>query len=454
MTMLDAAQKIPKGVNIIIFIWALIGLYILIRDPKFKKDFYFWLYTLVIAFMVAWRVAIRILTSRYASGLIIPFVVLASVFLVNSVKRRHLIVRLGLYVLIAVTGVIVLKMNLDSTTRNYYSDTIAEIYEDLGQSREKDYTFLVEHDDYSRIYFLTHLGKKVGRIKDDEVHDFVSGYRRIYPDTILNTPSKNITDEISRLDNMRLLASLIEKKTSKRIKKQFIYAVSGHDECVPISKSQIVPRAENDLLENGDMEELDSPEESYGKLETYLGSDALIRAVDPALRTPQAAYFTFVLPDEPPAPSAEGAPGAKDHDPFTNGTASLPGFSMQSDFSIDGDRSARICAADGTASLMFEKRFHSGRYEYSMLVQGETGTEISVFYEVCRPDGGCELRTVALLTLPDKRLFQVRTRFSADDLADADFFRVGVSVRNGAAFFDDFSLRPGSAEVLTARDAD
>ena len=69
MTMLDAAQKIPKGVNIIIFIWALIGLYILIRDPKFKKDFYFWLYTLVIAFMVAWRVAIRILTSRYASGL-------------------------------------------------------------------------------------------------------------------------------------------------------------------------------------------------------------------------------------------------------------------------------------------------------------------------------------------------------------------------------------------------
>ena len=54
MTMLDAAQKIPKGVNIIIFIWALIGLYLLIRDPKFKKDFYFWLYTLVIAFMVAW----------------------------------------------------------------------------------------------------------------------------------------------------------------------------------------------------------------------------------------------------------------------------------------------------------------------------------------------------------------------------------------------------------------
>jgi hypothetical protein len=45
MTMLEAAQKIPKGVNIVIFIWALIGLYFLLRNPKIRKDFYFWLFT-------------------------------------------------------------------------------------------------------------------------------------------------------------------------------------------------------------------------------------------------------------------------------------------------------------------------------------------------------------------------------------------------------------------------
>ena len=440
MTMFDAFEKIPKGVNIIIFIWALIGLYLLIRNPKFKKDKYFWLYIAVIGFMIAWRVVIKILTSRYAAGLIIPFTVLAAVFLVNSMKRRHLIVRLGLFVLIAITGFIVLKMNLDSTTRNYYSDTIAEIYDDLGYSRGKDYTFLVEHDDYSRMYFLTHLGENVGRIKDEEVHDFVSDYRSIYPDTILNTPAKNITDEISHLDNMRLLASLIEKKTSKRIKKQFIYAVSGRGECVPVSKSQIAPYPENNLLDNGDMEELDSLEGSREKIES-LGTDASILAADPAARTPRAAFFTFVPPDESASP--------------VSGTVSPPEFSMQNDFAVEGSHSAWIHAADGAASLVFEKQFSGGgRYEYSMLIQGKKGTGICVFYETCRPDGSRELRTIATLTLTDKRLFHATTHFSADDLEAGDCFRVGVSVQNGGAFFDHFSLTPVSSEELTAPDAD
>ena len=145
MTMLEAAQKIPKGVNIVIFIWALIGLYFLLRNPKIRKDFYFWLFTAVIGFMVAWRIVIRILTSRYAAGLIVPFAVLAAVFLVNSAKRRHFIVRLGIYVLIAVTGFIVLKMNVDSTTRNSYSDMIAEVFEDpavLRGRRPVDHRYL------------------------------------------------------------------------------------------------------------------------------------------------------------------------------------------------------------------------------------------------------------------------------------------------------------------------
>ena len=436
MTMLEAAQKIPKGVNIVIFIWALIGLYFLLRNPKIRKDFYFWLFTAVIGFMVAWRIVIRILTSRYAAGLIVPFAVLAAVFLVNSAKRRHFIVRLGFYVLIAVTGFIVLKMNVDSTTRNSYSDMIAEVFEGLGSSRPEDYTFVVEHDDYSRMLFQTHLGDNVGRLKEENVRDYVLGYRRIYPDTILNAPSKTVTDEISRLDNMRLLASLIERKTSKKIKKQLIYAMSGRDECVPVSKDRIVPCPENNLLENGGMELPDSPEESSEKFRTYLGPDFSPDSGGPAARTPRGAYFTFVPADETDAAVAPETIAA-----LPPATVSPPVFDLRDDPAVDGNRSVWIRTSNGTASMLFEKCFGpGGQYEYSMLVQGEKGTEVRVFYEACGADGGREPRTVATLTLPDRRLFQVTTHFSASDPADADGFRVGISVRHGGAHFDNFSL--------------
>lgn len=447
MTMLEAAEKIPKGANIIIFIWAMIGLYFLLRDPKVRKDFHFWLYAAVIGFMVAWRIVIRILTSRYAAGLIIPFVLLAAVFLVNSVKRRHLIVRLGLYVLIAITGFIILKMNLDSTTRNYYSDMIAEVFDDLGTSRPKDYTFVVEFDDYSRMFNQTRLGRNLGRLKEDKVQDYTLGYRRIYPDTILNAPSKGITDEVARLDNMKLLVSLVEKKTSNKIKKQLIYAMSGPDECVPISKSGILPCPENNLLENGGMEATDSPEESSAKVETYL------KDVSPPslVRMPRNAHFAFAPADEIaaelPADEINLSPALE--------TASPPEFDVRSDFAIDGEHSAWIHVSDGTGLLLFEKEFESGgQYALSMLVQGETGTDVGIFHVVRKADGSRETRQVANLMLPDKRLFRVTVHFSAADLEKTDSFQVGVSVRNGGALFDDFSLTPCPPAGMSVPDAD
>ena len=466
MTMFDAAEKIPKGVNIIIFIWAVIGLYMLIRNPKTRKDFYFRLYAAVIGFMVAWRIVIRILTSRYAAGLIIPFVLLASVFLVNSMKRRHLVVRLVIYVLLAVTGFIVLKMNLDSTTRNYYSDTIAEVFGklgysrpgDLGYSSPNDRTFVVEYDDFSRVYFQTRLGRNLGRIKEDDVRDYILGYTRLYPDTVLNAPSKSITDEIRQLGNMKPLVSLVEKKSSDKIKKQLVYAMTGpsvscaagRDECVPISRSRIAPCPENSLLDNGDMEALDSLEESSEKIKKHLGNVSQLSTADQAVRTPRGAYFTFA-----PADGTTFAPADELNLAPASGTVSGPEFNAQNDFAINGERSVRIHATDGTASMLFEKHFRpGGPYGFSMLVQGETGTNIRVFCDVCKADGGRESRTVATLLLPDKRLFQVTTYFSAADLADTDTFQVGVSVQNGGAFFDNFSLTPCPPAAQAAPDAD
>ena len=53
----------------------MIGLFLLLRDPKIRKEKLFYISLAAVGFMVAWRILFRITTSRYAAGLILPFVV-------------------------------------------------------------------------------------------------------------------------------------------------------------------------------------------------------------------------------------------------------------------------------------------------------------------------------------------------------------------------------------------
>ena len=127
---------------------------------------------------------------------------------------------------------------------------------------------------------------------------------------------------------------------------------------------------------------------------------------------------------------------------------------MQNDFSIAGNHSAWIRAAKNKAFLMFEKPFSNGEYEYSMLVKGKTGTNVAILCEVCKDDSR-ETRTIATFNIPDKRLFRITTRFSMEDLSGEDHFLAGVSVKNGEAYLDNFSLTQAASDVpAAASDAD
>lgn len=438
--MFEAFGKIPKGVNIIIFIWAAVGLVLMLRDPKFRKEKLFYVSLVVIGFMVIWRILYGIDTSRYAAALILPFTVFAAYLLYDSGKKRHFLVRLALYIALACSGFILPKMIQDSVFRNYSSDVMSEMFRDLDKTH-RDYIFRTPGKDFSRILFASNLRRNIKvYVWDDEsreqererVHKYVINYKTVYPDSVFNVDARTIKGDKEVWDRLgpKQIASLVED--TRKEKKQLVFILSSDNQCVPVSENRFEPYRPN-LLDNGDLEALDSPEESFDKLKANIGIGALDHdGPDPAVRTPRSAFFS----------SASG-----------NVDATPPEVSVQNDLSIAGDHSARIRAADDAASLMFDKRFSNGKYEFSMLAKGETGTSISVVCEVCK-DSGREVRTIAKLTLPDRRLYRITTHLSIDDLNDDDYFLAGVSVKNGEAYFDNFSMMPAASAVQMASAAD
>ena len=421
--MLESFEKIPKGVNIIVFIWAMIGLFLLLRNTKVRKEKLFILCLAVIGFMAAWRVLFKITTSRYAAGLILPFVVFASYFLYNAGKKRHGFVRLVLSAAIACTGFIILKMNFDSVTRNESAVAVSETFRVFDATRG-NYMFRAPWKDFRRIYYFSRMSDNIMGVYDPA--KLILNYNYVFKDTVLDVEFKDIADNAEVLERLRqkyrLVASLIEESNPK--KKQLIYVLTSDNKCVPILKERIPPYRPN-LLDNGDLEELDTPEESCEKLKSLLGHFGTSPdAANPAARTPRAACFVA-----------------------GSGSASIPEVGVQNDFRIAGDYSARIRIPEGNASLMFDRHFTNGDYEYSMLVQGEKGTRVRAVYEVSK-DGSHEVRQIATFLVPDRRMFLVTTHFSVEDLGREDFFQVGATVQNGEAYLDNFSLT--TAEPVTA----
>ena len=442
--MFESLEKIPKGVNVIVFIWAMIGLYMLLRNPKIRKEKFFYLFSGIIGFMVLWRIGVGIMTSRYATGLILPFVVFASYFLYHAGKKKHLLVRLAFYVTIAITGFILLKMNTDSVLRNYSSDIVSEVFRRIDRTN-KPYSFRAPWKDFSRILFSSHLNEKLVAVYDTHFHKFIFTDRSVYPaDTVLDVDLRMIADDTEALDKIKTkqIASLVEDP--KKDKRQLIYLLSSEDQCIPVPENRI-PLYSQNLLDNGDLEELDSPEESRDKLKQHNAECVLSNASGETVLTPRNAYFS-AEPD----------------------TTAFFEVNTRNDSHIAGNNSARIrfkqekeyrkdviwdYFPDKAASLMFDRHLSNGEYEYSMLVRGETGSEVCVLCEVFK-EGNREIQRIAAFRIPDKRLFHITTHLSIDDLGQEDYFQVGVSVQKGEAFFDNFSLTPAITPVPDVSSAD
>ena len=415
--MLESLEKIPKGVNLILFIWAAVGLFFMLRDPKARKEKIFYACLAMIVFMVLWRTLIKLISSRYAICLILPTVVSAAYLIYVQGKRRHVLVRVAFSVAILISGYLFLKMNTNSVFRNYSSEILSEIFRGIESGSREKHIYVASWKDFSRVYYATRLGDSISSIRDKDIHDYVLNYRSVYPDTYLNVESRSIQDDPVVVDMLRgrQIASLIDD--TDKDKKQFVFHVSSGNQCVPVSETRIAPYRPN-LLDNGDLEQLDTPEESFGKLKTHIEQYAVSRNADEPIRTPRNAFFHTAQE-----------------------LAFPPDVNTQESGAIDGKNSVRINIPDGSAGLMFDQRFSNGEYDYSMLVKGKTGTQVCIYYETEKND--CrETQPVATFTVPDKRLFRITSKISVGDLDGEDCFRLGVSVRNGEAYFDDFSLMP------------
>ncbi len=434
-------ENVPKGLNEVLFVWAVIGIVLLLRHQnELKNRAYLYICLIVMAFMVFWRVFFLNVSSRYSSGLIFPFVIFASFFLCNGLgKRRRPLVRLALFGAIVGSTVCMVWMNFNGLTRNHYCNVVAEILSGIDSTKE-NHIFAVEKENFFRIGVIGGLDRADMEATEDETpfDEYLAGYTRVYPDTtIVNFLSRGAHAEPEKNGfKLTKIVSLCENPKKQKYRLLYSIVPDSANRCVLIPEGGIAPQASG-LLENGDFEVLDTLEESAVKLELCL-TEGVVPSVE-GFRTPRNAYFFTPPPKKTKLQALLEVPWewlAKIVQPKPKRP---PECNVVTESAIDGNNSARIQAPGLPARLMFERKFPNGIYECSLLVRGSRGTEIAVLCDECR-NGERKIVPVATAILTDKRLYRITARFSVEGLADGDSFQFGVEVAKGEADIDDVTL--------------
>ena len=405
-------RTIPKGVEEITTVLGLLGilLFLLSRNtrPALK-----WTIVILLLFVVSWRMEFsrfKEMSSRYVSGLIIPFVLFAVYFLWKFQRKNHRLFRFCTYVALAVLFLNYIKNDVKRNRNdlNYY--TIA----DIVKSRKldaKEEAFLISEKDFERVQHLC---------KTDNVKNAQRGYlpygnnfeQPFYP-TIIDIDSDN---SIGADDNREQICSFLTRRNSSKRIRVFRSEPSIRLE---INPSPALIDTSGNILQNGTIEELDSPQDSYKKLADQVAnynSFFKFDESDESARTPKKAYFKV-----------------------TSGTEKIPSLGIDSVSPIDGLHSAFIKFSNGAAFFFFGQQFRNGHYSYSFLLQGKKGTSIQPVYSA-RTDGKWSITPICLFTVPDSRTFRISCSFVIDGLKNSDFFFVGVKVQNGETLLDDFVL--------------
>ena len=226
----DYITKIVKGVNVIIFIWTIPGVYLVLKQRRGKDNRKLYLFFAVTGFMIAWRVAIKIITSRYSVALIIPFALFAAFFLVDSGKKRHGLVMSALCAFVICTFVVYVDMNFDSISRYHYSTVVSDVFRKYDETQESFY--IVRRAEYSRIPFMSATKNAVRPIKDSETfYDFFKKQGGIYPGTIVYYQIRKNVDGLRGFRNVKCLVSLPQNEDGS--KRQVICSIAPELEPAP-----------------------------------------------------------------------------------------------------------------------------------------------------------------------------------------------------------------------------
>ena len=405
-----ALRIIPKGIEEYTTIFGLLGILLFLLSPHVKTKWKL-AFAFLILFIFFWRMGfsrIKRLSSRYSSGMIIPFVLL-SVYCFHELRQSEKrVVRWFAAIILAVLLLNYIKEDLKRNKRdmNYYA--VAELVKKNIADR-KEIKFFVSKKDYNRISFLSRTDD-IG-IAQNEHYIYRNNYENPYfPSTIEIDSDNHINIHNS---SKKWICSLLTGKSANKRINLFHSTPLIHLEINPTFASIDTSKS---LLQNGTLEEIDSEKESHRKLATNIFQYRSYFTYDGSVRTPQNAYFHV-----------------------TEGVERLPSVGIESIRPIDGKDSASIKFNDGTVFFLFSQTFHNGKYSYSFLVQGKKGTMIYPLSWINR-DKKWNRILIGLFTIPDSRIYQISCSIDVDGLKEADYFIVGAKVQNGEALLDDFIL--------------
>lgn len=173
-----AISIIPKGINELFFVAGLVGGVILIASNK--KDIYRICAALtILAIMIAWRVCLAITSSRYASGLIIVFILTTSYFFCwlsdhNFIGRKGVISVLSFFVLLLIHKTFKIDKN------HIYYDAVPELVQSISSKDNKVY-YLTSVKEYHRILYMSRVSETdfmFHKKSQEEVINFLkAGYK-------------------------------------------------------------------------------------------------------------------------------------------------------------------------------------------------------------------------------------------------------------------------------------
>lgn len=414
---------IPKSVNEFIFVLGLLGIVFLLRKNK-KKGFLAANIVIILIAMTVWRGLFNIVSSRYAVGLLFPYVICSAFFISELLRGKNRLSKFVLIGLITSMSISWFQKNYVISRTNSNIEIASEIHERYNRKKQ-EYIFFTHSTDAERIAFL---GKGYNQIKkyntNETISDLVSyitNYRRVPQgvlfDIVINSKEPSTISIKQDKSKYRFVSSFFTQKNKK--KKHCIYLIQSKAKCEPISLTQkIIP--ESGILKNGDLELIDNPETSYEKLKKHINQYALFYGFDKSIRTPENAYF---------------------HNP-PRLTQTLPSYNCSDSFPISGKYSAVIKnnSKNGVSYILFYQKNKEGIYEYSFLVKGTRGTKVCLLYDLYKK-GRWEVTNLALFEIPDNKLYKLESTFCVNDISENEYFLVGAWVQSGEAKLDNFCLK-------------
>lgn len=413
-------KKIPKTSNEVVLILGLLGFFIIWL--KGKKNIYLHIVLYVLLGVLIWRIVYRINSSRYASCLIYPFCISAAYCISFTIKTFSKIENKVIAIIgIALISYLLFK-NFYITQINYNLGIIAELHDRLN-SRSDVWTLIMQAEDLERVRKMEQYDNPFEFYNSDQtiqdVSKYITDYKTINKKVLYNIPLGSKENGFIHLDQAdskyRHVLSVYSQKNKK--KRQHVYKIESNVKLLTLSNNKPI-EAESGILENGDLELLDSPEQSHIKFKNHIKNYSLYYDFDESKRTPVNAYFYN---------------GAK----YTD---LLPYYNCMNNKAISGKNSALIVTSGMKGSLIFYQKFYNGSYHYSVILSGKKDTTVCIFYDAYA-NKKWSVHSLGSYTIPSNGIFQIKTSFSVSDLNPGEYFLIGAYVV-GEAYLDNFCITP------------